>query len=250
MEDSVMKIQKLLAIAVTIGLFLGVGVSAMADNLSVYSASNGSNPGLGGASSYASVGLSQGTNQVTVTVTAGKGSNDWDLAAAPGTGEYSVGQWWDSTTYDGVFWFNVAGGGNCNDVSITAVTTDGGDLSKSQMGCSSTPTTVDGFGQFALEISAPEGTDEIESFTFTYTATGVTVANLTQLSTQSAPDGNGYFAAFVTDGGDDRGSCDGEDVCGFVRDQTTSVVPEPGTLTLFGTGLLSIVGLLRRKFSV
>lgn len=63
--------------------------------------------------------------------------------------------------------------------------------------------------------------------------------NMPAFGTQS---GQGLFFSFVV------GFVGGNDVVGNVEGGTTSVVvPEPGTLALFGTGLIGVAGFIRRR---
>lgn len=101
-------------------------------------------------------------------------------------------------------------------------------------------TNVDGFGKFE-KVESDGGSDRFASFSFTVDTTTsgkfTTVNNLVELNS------NGYyFATHVFP----IGSPD----TGFAASTTpTNVIPEPGTLALFGTGLLGMAGAIRRRIA-
>ena len=103
---------------------------------------------------------------------------------------------------------------------------------------------VDGFGNFNLTINNFDGWADGQT-TLSVTLTGGSWTNASGVL--AANGDNATAAAHV---GLNDGAC-----TGYVSDGTStgsgqgtcSTVPEPGTLTLLGTGLLSLAGLLRRR---
>ncbi len=96
----------------------------------------------------------------------------------------------------------------------------------------STPFTMDGFGDFVSEITNPGGTGGASpaSFSWTFSATpGTDLALHVRFSNQCS--------AFVSNR--TAGSSNPIGNCG--------VVPEPGTMALFGSGLVGLAGILRRR---
>jgi hypothetical protein len=93
----------------------------------------------------------------------------------------------------------------------------------------------DGFGSFTSEIANPGGTGGAPSqpsFSWTFNATpGTDLAVHVRFS-------NGC-SAFVSNRTTTSAGADAN--CG--------VVPEPGTLALFGSGLVAIAGIIRRRFA-
>lgn len=148
----------------------------------------------------------------TVTLTLDGSNIDVVVTAAPG---YQVGH---------VFGFNVADGDTAG-LAISNETT-GWSLVVS-------PTSaVDGFGKFDAEVKA-DASLRFDSLTFTVSRTaGFTSVN--DLVDGSTLGPNLYFAVhiFPVDGGS----------TGYA-----AAVPEPATLTLFGTGLLGVGVMLRRR---
>jgi len=220
---------KLFTILAGLAVLFGLGISAYAQGLTVYDPVMGTNPGVGSGSScspaaYACVSYSTVTSgtyagDYKITVTAGGGSHDWDLASD----NYASGA-------QNVFFFDGNGGSILN---ITASCDPGGNCSGTWG--STTNQTAGTFGVFSFAITAPKtDTDEIETLTFYYSGT---------LGTS--------FAAYVDDCGTAPPICAGdqsdpETICGYVSNPS-STVPEPGTLTLLGTGLISLAGFIRRR---
>ena len=95
---------------------------------------------------------------------------------------------------------------------------------------------VSQFGSFAYDFSnvkgQPGGVVSANQVTFTLSGTGL---NASQFS--------GFVVHFCTASGSNCGPS-----TGFAAGVPTSVVPEPGTMTLLGSGLIGLAGLARRKF--
>lgn len=221
--------RKLLTILAGLALLVGLGISAKAQDvdpayyLTTYDPVSGTNPGLGTAlnNAYATVNVvdpSGSTTYYAVTVTAGGGTYNWDLAA-------------DSN--GNVFFFDDPGStpASCASLDITSLEVNGSSAG-SGWGCTDTPSPVAGTaGTFDIAITAPANAPAIETLSFDYTPQpGATLGT--------------SFAAYVADWPPSSGPY------GYACTPPPSHVPEPGTLTLFGTGLLSIAGLLRRRLWV
>lgn len=105
---------------------------------------------------------------------------------------------------------------------------------------------VEEVGSFAYELhnlmGGPHGITSASQISFVVTAPGLTVQ---QLLNSNSP--NQIGVRFC----DGRGMhCDDDDDFAAGGGKAIAAVPEPGTLTLFGTGLLGVLGLVRRKFGV
>ena len=109
------------------------------------------------------------------------------------------------------------------------------------------PVMADGTGTFTASVECTVASDcnggsanTMTSLTFT-----VTNATLAQLETANA-NGNMFVADVLC--GSAQTQCNG--LTGPVDVSTPPITtPEPGTLLLFGSGLLGIAGLIRRRFS-
>ena len=95
---------------------------------------------------------------------------------------------------------------------------------------------VSQFGSFAYDFTnvkgQPGGVVSANQLTFTLSGTGL---NASQFS--------GFAVHFCTASGSNCGPN-----TGFASNGPSSVVPEPGTMTLLGSGLIGLAGLARRKF--
>lgn len=101
------------------------------------------------------------------------------------------------------------------------------------------PNQQDGFGKFDIEISTSGATNRLDPLTFSLDITGDSVTDYIDLSGNPAGEGNVFFSAHVA---------------GFDISGTTSAffggstpVPVPAAAWLFGSGLLGLVGIARRK---
>ncbi len=101
----------------------------------------------------------------------------------------------------------------------------------------------------------PNGTIFQGSFSGPVTWTMVTLANGTHNYTLTGAITGNFNNNYTTDGitvqltVNTKGLYNGQAIAGSSGD-TNILVPEPGTLTLFGTGLVGLAGLVRRKLNV
>ena len=121
-----------------------------------------------------------------------------------------------------------------------------------------TPTSV-AISSSPLDFGSPTSTLDVFTFisganTGTFTFTDVYI--ITDSGYILSLNGDGWltltgkdktYAVFTASGADSGGSY-GLNSSGFDFNIQANPTPEPGTLTLFGTGLLGLAGMLRRKF--
>ena len=108
--------------------------------------------------------------------------------------------------------------------------------------------TEDGFGTFKQTVNSFDGFMNTSSeIVVSLVNTGGTWANAASVLTANAS-GNALvahvFACSVT-----CNEANGALFTGFVTTAAPAVTPEPGTLALFGSGLIGVAGILRRRFA-
>jgi hypothetical protein len=225
----------LLAVAVLAAVALAAAVPvARADTFTL---STGNSPGLTGFSGpYATITLTQGTNQVIVSIT---------TDAFTG-GQYFLG---DSS----VFAFN-------SDLTLTSsnfsnFSWTGGDVSTAFSFAGSGQ--VDSFGRFTDTLDNFDGaTSAVTSLTFDINYTGITLADVEFLN----PNGwefAGHIFACDTAGvttGTNGPECTSAAATGYAAGLTTGppppTIPEPATLVTLGSGLLVLGGFFRRHLGL
>jgi hypothetical protein len=133
-----------------------------------------------------------------------------------------------------VFGFNQVGTNNANIISSTLT---------SGFSVDGTNQNLDGFGKFEYVITDSRD-DPTSSFSFVVSRSGgfTSTAALVALSTDgSSSGGYGDFAAYL-----EETNCIPGENHGWTRDDP-SAAPEPASIALFGSGLVSLAGLIRRR---
>jgi len=219
--------RKLFTILAAVALLVGLGISAKADDIEdpIYNITVGSGTLLA-SGNFATV-------QLTLGYGTGYDGSACTLSApcikvvvtALGEYEFTAGG------HDYVFGFNQVGP---NDLTVRSL--------PSGFSVDGNNKNLDSFGYFEWVIKKDGGSSTSFSFVVSRDGGFSSTSQLYALSTDgSSSKGYGDFAVYLKD-----------DHCipteGWARDNPNPV-PEPGTLMLFGTGLLSMAGFIRRKLS-
>jgi PEP-CTERM motif len=219
----------LLAVAVLAVVALAVAVPvARADTFQL---TTGNSPGLDGFSGpYATITLTQGTNEVTVSIT---------TDAFTG-GQYFIG---DGST----FAFN-------SDLTLTSSNfgsfswTGGNATTAFSFGGSG---QVDSWGVFTDTINDFDGaTRAVTALSFVISYPGITLADLEFVNTNGNEFAGHIFACDTAD--IVSGSCTLAAATGFATGTsgTPPTIPEPATLMTLGSGLLALGGFFRRRLGI
>ncbi|MBZ5561082.1 MAG: PEP-CTERM sorting domain-containing protein [Acidobacteriia bacterium] len=211
-----MKLRSWISLAV-LGLLLLLPIGALADQytISVPNAQLSGTPGP-----YATVDLVL-NGDATITVTVTMLSNFTTFGNGAG---------------NGAFGFNVDG--STAGLNITGLTgqVEGGGVYGGSLSWDPSGGNFDGFGNFDVGIQDGTPGGLLAIITFTVSRDG----GFSSASDLYSPNDTGsHFAVHVapTNG----------NPTGFAGDGTPTTIPEPGSLMLFGTGLLGLAGFIRRR---
>lgn len=103
---------------------------------------------------------------------------------------------------------------------------------------------VSDFGTFNQTFNSFDGFQHSSTtITFTLTNTGGTWASAADVLTDNADGYLGAIHGFVCDASD----CSSVIVTGFAGDGNTPPVPEPASIALFGSGLMTLAGMIRKR---
>jgi hypothetical protein len=175
-----------------------------------------SNTNLQGISNVGTVLVADsGLNQVTVTITMNAG---YSLKLEGGQIGFNGPSGLVAGSASGVTGFS--GGNTYSGLSFNGFKTD---------------QNISQFGTFAFDYTnikgSPNGVVSVDSLTFTLTASGLNASQFT-----------GVVVHFCTASGTNCGP-----QTGFASGTPGAEVPEPGTITLLGSGLIGLAGLVRRR---
>lgn len=105
------------------------------------------------------------------------------------------------------------------------------------------PNPADGFGKFEFEVS-DGGSNRLSVLTFSVNVAGDTINDYYELSSGSATQGNVQFAAHVAGF---TNQCTSVSPCTSAWFGGGTAVPLPAAIWLFGSGLLGMAAVARRK---
>jgi PEP-CTERM motif len=213
------KIFSLLSAAV---LVLALGSMAKADTILTLSVPNS---GVTGTGPYATVDISLSGDTATVTFTSLTNGGYIYLMGDGGTADLNVNGGYTMTT--------------------PVLTNSISGFTPSYK--NNTPGQVDGFGTFNLSLNSNDGFGDAATkvtFTITTTTSGAWATSDDVLT----PNDGGSLAAIHAFGcATPCTTTEGAAFTGYAADGQQVPVPEPGSLALFGTGILGMAGFLRRK---
>jgi hypothetical protein len=170
--------------------------------------------------------LSGVTNVGTVTVT--------DLAAGQVTVTITMNSGFSLKLQGG----EVAFSGPSGTLTVSGLTGSSGANTFSGLSFKGLKTSqnVSEFGKFAFDFTNIQGTKggvvSVDSLTFVLSGTGLSASQFT-----------GFVVHFCTASGTNCGP-----LTGFASSGPAVTTPEPGTMTLLGTGLVGLAGFVRRRY--
>lgn len=212
-------------------LFLGLlsAIPAAADT-AYYSLTLGDTTLCGGGSgpSYCSTGTVR-PPYATVTMTLSAGAINVTETML-GSGNYQL---WEGTANSAIFAFNTSAPG----IAISSISSSGGGNGGTWGSASSTAAGT--FGTFSYVITNSTTGDKGTSLSFTVTTTAT--GGFTSVSQLLKQDAAGY--AFATQ----IASTTSGTVKGFAGGTASSVVPEPASIALLGSGLCALGGWIRKR---
>ena len=202
---------------VLLTLFVAAIPFASADNIQL----TANNLGISGSVGTVSL-TSAGTDMVMVTITMNPG--------------YTI------KLQGGQIGFNFGSSLNLSNIGPVTISAGGTTYTGLSFNQLKTSQNISQFGSFSFDLSnlknGPNGITSADTLSFIITAPGLTVSQLTGVNGS----GNAFVIHFCNGGGTNCAPS-----TGFASGGGPTAGPEPATLTMLGTGLLGLGGMLRRR---